>query len=388
TPQEAVIEEEDMSLVDDVFFDIKSPTFSMSAPDFMKKTELETVPEARDEVDVGRSTPKIVPGQWHAGHHPRQGLPSTPGTAAVAVHPLSGVGMRRIVGGVMERALDNSDRRRVGMGIIGRIFKRSFKRGGVDEDVREQIDKMHDHRPFFTFWVTFVQIAVYIVSVSVYGIAPVGFSDTLISDVVLTSNLALEKVAYYEKDNMWIGPRQADLIHLGAKYSPCMRRDRNVIAALETDKSRERETACCIRNAREDGCVQKPRRTCSPYLSTWWKWGEDGRLGFNNRTNGSVCGQDPEFCLTPASTEPYVWPDDITKWPLCVRTEQNLTHGNESEVSLFHPHMTCEIRGRPCCIGIQGECIITTPEHCAFRKGYYHKEAALCSQVENVMNPG
>ena len=40
---------------------------------------------------------------------------------------------------------------------------------------------------------------------------------------VLKHNLAVEKVSYPEKDNLWIGPRQADLIHLGAKFSPCMR---------------------------------------------------------------------------------------------------------------------------------------------------------------------
>ena len=44
-------------------------------------------------------------------------------------------------------------------------------------------------------------------------------------------------------------------------------------------------------------------------------------------------------------------------------------------------HMTCEITGRPCCVGIQGECIVTTHEHCKFLRGYFHKEAYLCSQV-------
>ena len=44
-------------------------------------------------------------------------------------------------------------------------------------------------------------------------------------------------------------------------------------------------------------------------------------------------------------------------------------------------HMTCAVVGRPCCVGIQGECLITTREYCDFRKGYFHEEAALCSQV-------
>ena len=44
-------------------------------------------------------------------------------------------------------------------------------------------------------------------------------------------------------------------------------------------------------------------------------------------------------------------------------------------------HMTCPIAGRPCCVGVQGHCVITTREYCEFRRGYFHEEAALCSQV-------
>lgn len=44
-------------------------------------------------------------------------------------------------------------------------------------------------------------------------------------------------------------------------------------------------------------------------------------------------------------------------------------------------HMSCDITGRPCCHGIQGECMITTREHCNFIKGYYHEDKYLCSQV-------
>ena len=40
------------------------------------------------------------------------------------------------------------------------------------------------------------------------------------------------------------------------------------------------------------------------------------------RTSGSVCGQDPEFCLDYVLGQADEWPDDITKWP--VRTSVNL----------------------------------------------------------------
>jgi len=44
-------------------------------------------------------------------------------------------------------------------------------------------------------------------------------------------------------------------------------------------------------------------------------------------------------------------------------------------------HIFCEITGRPCCVGIQGLCIITSREHCTFVRGYFHQELTLCSQV-------
>ena len=44
-------------------------------------------------------------------------------------------------------------------------------------------------------------------------------------------------------------------------------------------------------------------------------------------------------------------------------------------------HMSCQSSGRPCCIGIQGQCIMTTRENCAFQRGTFHEEANLCSQV-------
>ena len=48
---------------------------------------------------------------------------------------------------------------------------------------------------------------------------------------------------------------QADLIHLGARYSPCMRADENVIGAIEQHREMERGSACCIRND-GSGCHQ------------------------------------------------------------------------------------------------------------------------------------
>ncbi len=45
-------------------------------------------------------------------------------------------------------------------------------------------------------------------------------------------------------------------------------------------------------------------------------------------------------------------------------------------------HMTCDVIGRPCCVGIRGKCIVATREYCDFMKGYFHEDATLCSQVK------
>ena len=44
-------------------------------------------------------------------------------------------------------------------------------------------------------------------------------------------------------------------------------------------------------------------------------------------------------------------------------------------------YMTCNIIGKPCCVGVSGECVITTSDYCQFLRGYYHPDAFLCSQV-------
>ena len=43
--------------------------------------------------------------------------------------------------------------------------------------------------------------------------------------------------------------------------------------------------------------------------------------------------------------------------------------------------MTCEITGRPCCMGNEAKCRIVSKDECEFFNGTYHKNKTLCSQV-------
>jgi hypothetical protein len=148
----------------------------------------------------------------------------------------------------------------------------------------------------------------------------------------------------------------------------------------------------------------------------------------NSSVSWAVFSPSFRYCEEPVSITPHVWPDDITRWPLCTKTtypgqrnnglvppisipdlptssfsrppssldtEVDVVAGVGVVASPLHaeslagvvrelkdaPHMSCEVIARPCCIGIHGDCRITTREYCDFVKGFFHPEATLCSQV-------
>ncbi|GAU98687.1 hypothetical protein RvY_09801 [Ramazzottius varieornatus] len=260
-----------------------------------------------------------------------------------------------------------------GMDFMSRIcpWSSRFKRDEVKAQ-EEKLASLLDHRPYFTYWVTAVQILVLLVSIAVYGFAPFGFGFRQQSSLVLETSLALETVDYLEPENFWLGPRANHLIHLGAKYGPCMRQDAKIAEQIAADRSAENYTACCVRND-GGGCVQSSHSKCSKTMATFHKWPGNVKHS-DERLSGSVCGLDPRYCEDPVSTGPHAWPDDITRWPVC-KTKANIS------MSTAPPHMTCEVVGHPCCTGIRGECQITTREYCDFVQGYFHEDALLCSQV-------
>ncbi|PIO57725.1 hypothetical protein TELCIR_20855, partial [Teladorsagia circumcincta] len=122
----------------------------------------------------------------------------------------------------------------------------------------------------------------------------------------------------------------ADLIRLGAKYSPCMRREPGLWTLISEERKKENSTGCCVFNDRT-GCYQTGQLSCPRTLATWHRWSKpkppplqrsksDSFLLDNVaqgsmrnatlsrrrgsvaqaisthtwRTAGAVCGQDPE----------------------------------------------------------------------------------------------
>ncbi|XP_052467169.1 inactive rhomboid protein 1 [Carassius gibelio] len=266
------------------------------------------------------------------------------------------------------------EKRPYGLGMVGRLTNRTYRKR-IDSYVKKQIEDMNDHRPFFTYWMTFVHLLITILAVSIYGIAPVGYSQHETVDSVLRNKGVYENVKFMQQENFWVGPSSEALIHLGAKFSPCMRQDQDVHQLIQEKKNSERHSACCVRNDKS-GCVQTSQEECSSTLALWVKWPQHPSAPYLEgkvRQYGSVCHQDPRICLEPASVTPHEWPDDISKWPVCTRYNT----GNHTNL----PHIDCVITGRPCCIGTKGRCEITSREYCNFMKGYFHEEATLCSQV-------
>ena len=76
-------------------------------------------------------------------------------------------------------------------------------------------------RPYFTYWVTFVQIVVFITSVSVFGIAPIGVGKKVEKQDVLVTALYPQTIGFEEPENFWIGPRQVCLCSKIMSYEIC-----------------------------------------------------------------------------------------------------------------------------------------------------------------------
>jgi hypothetical protein len=129
----------------------------------------------------------------------------------------------------------------------------------------------------------------------------------------------------------------------------------------------------CVQSIRSRMYVWSVQPGAAPYV--------DVSAPGPRRISGPVCGQDPNYCVEPKSATPFVWEDAVAKWPKCM----NSTKPTDPEAMQPYSnlaHMTCDMVARPCCVGVLAQCMMTTREHCAFLRGYYHQDAFLCSQVD------
>uniref|UniRef100_A0A671LIU6 Inactive rhomboid protein n=1 Tax=Sinocyclocheilus anshuiensis TaxID=1608454 RepID=A0A671LIU6_9TELE len=352
------VHEELYSMADDVF---ESPPISAS---FVKIFQLDALTE-KFEIILNYLSVLILPFLFFFVFRGKKDVTKT-------VTPSERESSRRggrIASKVKHFAFDKQ-KRQYGMGVVGNWLNRHYRRS-LSSQVQKQLEDCHSHRPYFTYWITFVHIIITLLSCITYGFAPVGFAQHSTTQLVLRNKGIYESVKHVQQENFWIGPCSEDLIHLGAKFSPCIRRDSQIAKLAQQAKDLERESGCCVQND-GSGCVQTHSDDCSETLATFIKWNKENvDMVTSSR---AVCHQDPSrTCEEPASSGPHVWPDDITEWPICTYPKTWNHTG--------YKHMDCTLRGRPCCIGTKGRCEITTWEYCHFMRGYFHEEATLCSQV-------
>ncbi|CAG5114017.1 Oidioi.mRNA.OKI2018_I69.chr2.g8101.t1.cds [Oikopleura dioica] len=311
---------------------------------------------------------------------------------------------------LMSQVFSRRDKRYPGLGFVSRCMGRARK-SRVDSQVKQQLDEWQDHRPFFTWYVSSVQVMVLLVGIASFGVASFGLEDEHAQETV-EYQFSPKNIKLVKKRNFYFGPKFADLIRLGAKYAPCMRRDRKIMDIIGCEQQKEQQTACCKYGNK---CIQASKAECDHHMyqfmtlndSTWM-----GSTGGNNNWHsayqefktGSVCGLDPFFCdethtevlfnleFEKDKNESFSrrhtpkWrsgtPDDITRWPKCSASPEKMLEIGRKNSRDAPPWMTCNVNARPCCIGTEGQCKIVSKEYCDTMEGKWHGDAFLCSQVD------
>ncbi|EGD75686.1 hypothetical protein PTSG_07804 [Salpingoeca rosetta] len=208
---------------------------------------------------------------------------------------------------------------------------------------REKLQKLAVHRPFFTWWVSVTQVAVIALVLFLYDRAPINFeTQTDSTEPLLQPDQSYLVLTYEVTANFWFGPRHEDLVILGAKYLPCMGKDKYVTDTfIKPQLELEQQMGCCINSG-----------VC------WSTVESDCQYTFDD---SQMCG-GPSCCVNPDAFPGCELRDDITS------SERTCT---------------CAIQARPCCYGLAGQCTLTTKETCESKalRGVFHPNKVSCQQA-------
>lgn len=186
-----------------------------------------------------------------------------------------------------------------------------------------------------TYELSSVQLVLVAVLVPLYGLAPIKLfpiERTEEFPSLLEPNGS--NVTYYSSINLWIGLRPLDLIRLGAKFTPCMRRDfdiqLNVLAPI-------------IERTRENyGCCQNELYVGNTIITE---------------------------CISPLNLDET----NSTFFEPGIRCSSNQSRTAAQGGPNFHP----------CCISITGSCMVMDFQQCRARGGFFHDETDSCDQVSS-----
>ena len=186
-----------------------------------------------------------------------------------------------------------------------------------------------------------LQVVALIVLLSFRGITnihaiPIRHTDSFPTLRVNNSN-ATTGVTYYRAVNLWIGLSPLELIEIGAKFTPCMRRDFGIQRRNTQLYGDQRDDIGCCKNQDNVGSVLELQECACSAINSCFE-GNINTTGIGYRSGGS-----------------------------CTATF------NVSILGLPNFH--------PCCVSITGLCLVTSPEECDARGGFYHPDDDNCLEV-------
>lgn len=197
-------------------------------------------------------------------------------------------------------------------------------------DLFQSMDDIEPQPVRFIYFVTLLQIIIFIIQMAVGDIAPTGYGlEKHEYHVPYFGNLFINQAVTVPK-NIWYGTTTESLIAWGAKYTPCMRPepifDDNRKLAVDADKTLE----CCF------------------------KVGGDGtHCGLMSVAD---CGSSGGF------------------------RSGNSVPGKKCSLYAFEGCDAVDLR--PCCYYINNQCTVTSREHCAvLPNGVFHERAETCEDV-------
>jgi len=116
------------------------------------------------------------------------------------IHPAAGgplLSNYRIPAQFLNKVLDNSERQQ---------FRQGLRQPTSTISKLALIDEYEDFRPYFTYWISLVQIIILITIMIIYGLAPVKWDMDRKSSLVLVTSLSLQQMEVIQPANFWIGP--------------------------------------------------------------------------------------------------------------------------------------------------------------------------------------
>lgn len=194
--------------------------------------------------------------------------------------------------------------------------------------VREKLESLPSFWPIFIVGVTFVQLVVVGVLMALQGFAPFHYRPEKHTDNYpsLLNASGNASVTYYTFTNLWFGIGLLDLIHSGAKFTPCMRKDAAIINRNIQQRNQEKDSGGL-------GCCQ------------------------NRVWVGTAIRED---CV-------------VSQYPDLNSTEFDPAPCKDSNLFLANFH--------PCCISITGQCEVMHIRECLDRGGVYHSDKDSCNDT-------